>query len=37
MGIFIALGNFAIDFWMLVVFVIIAVSICFASKQLGFS
>lgn len=37
MGIFIALGNFAIDFWMLVVFLIIAVSIAFMSKQIGWT
>lgn len=37
MGIFVALGNFAIDFWMIVVFLIIAISLCFASKQLGWS
>ena len=37
MGIFIALGNFAIDFWMLVVFLIIGISIAFMSKQLGWS
>lgn len=35
MGIFVALGNFAIEFWMVVVFIIMAVSIMFASKQLG--
>lgn len=37
MGIFVALGNFAIDFWMILVFLIIAISIAFASKQLGWT
>lgn len=37
MGIFIAVGNFAIDFWMLVVFLILAVSIAFMSKQIGWT
>lgn len=37
MGIFVALGNFAFDFWMIVVFVVFAVAIAFASKQLGWT
>ncbi len=37
MGIFIALANFGIDFWMLVVFLIIAVAMAIASKQLGWT
>ena len=35
MGIFIALGDFGIDFWMLVVFLIIATSLAMGSKQVG--
>lgn len=34
-GIFIALKNFGIDFWMLVVFLVIATSLMMASRQIG--
>lgn len=37
MGIFVALGNFGIDFWMLVVFLIISIAMAMASKQLGWT
>ncbi|GAH14409.1 unnamed protein product, partial [marine sediment metagenome] len=37
MGIFIALRNFGIDFWMLIVFLVISIAIAFASKQLGWT
>lgn len=37
MGIFIALANFGIDFWMLVVFLIISVALAMASRQLGWT
>jgi len=37
MGIFIALGNFAIDFWMLITFLIIGIALAFASKQVGWA
>lgn len=37
MGIFVALGNFAIDFWMILVFLVIAIAATFASKQLGWT
>jgi len=37
MGIFVALGNFAIDFWMILIFLIIAIAVAFASRQLGWT
>jgi len=37
MGIFIALKNFGIDFWMLIVFLIISSALAMASRQLGFT
>lgn len=37
MGIFVALGNFAIEFWMILVFLIISVAVAFASRQLGWT
>lgn len=37
MGVFIALGNFGIDFWLLAVFLIISIAIAFASRQVGWS
>lgn len=33
MGVFIALGNFGIEFWMLVVFLVIAIALAMASRQ----
>ena len=33
LGVFIALGNFGIDFWVLIVFVIIATALAFGSRQ----
>jgi len=35
MGVFIAIGNFGIDFWMLFVFLVIAIALAFGSKQMG--
>lgn len=35
MGVFIAIENFGIDFWMLVVFLIIAIALAMGSKQVG--
>lgn len=35
LGIFIALANFGIDFWMLVLFLVISVGLSMASRQLG--
>jgi len=35
MGIFIAVGNFGIDFWMLFVFLVIAIAFAMGSKQVG--
>lgn len=37
MGIFVALKNFGIDFWMLMVFLMISTAIAMASKQLGWT
>lgn len=37
MGIFVAIGSFGIDFWMIIVLIIIAVGLMFASKQVGWS
>lgn len=37
MGVFIALKNFGIDFWMLVVFLVVATSLAMASKQTGWN
>jgi len=37
MGIFVAFANFGIDFWMIVVFLVIAVAMGMASKQIGWN
>jgi len=37
MGIFVALKNFGIDFWMVVVFLIISIALAMASRQLGWT
>lgn len=37
MGVFIALKNFGIDFWMLVVFAIIGIALAMASRQIGWN
>jgi hypothetical protein len=37
MGIFVALGNFGIDFWMIFVFLVIGVAMAMASRQLGWN
>jgi len=36
-GVFIALGNFGIDFWMLLVFLIIGIALAMASRHLGWT
>lgn len=35
MGVFIGIGNFGIDFWMLFVFLVIAIALAMGSKQVG--
>jgi len=37
MGIFIALQNFGVDFWMLLIFLIMSIAIAMASRQLGWT
>ncbi len=37
MGIFLALGNFAFDFWMIFIFLVISIAVAFASRQLGWT
>ena len=37
MGVFVAMGNFGINMWMVITFLIIAVAMAMASKQVGFS
>lgn len=37
MGVFVALANFSVDFWMVVVFSIIGTALAMASKQLGWT
>ncbi len=37
MGVFVALRNFGVDFWMIVIFLIIGIALAMGSKQLGWT
>ena len=37
MGVFVALRNFGVDFWMIVIFLIISIALAMGSKQLGWT